>query len=51
MSSFIVKPETINRIVSYLSYAQGSGQIQHSSVQCLLRKYGITVEEWIDKQA
>jgi hypothetical protein len=51
MSSFIVRPETINRIVSYLSYAQGNGQIQYSNVQCLLRKYGITVEKWIDKQA
>ncbi len=51
MSSFIVKPETINRIVSYLAYAQGNGGIQYSGIQYVLRERGIHVEAYQDKQA
>jgi hypothetical protein len=51
MSSFIVRPETINRIVSYLSLAQSSGRIEHSGVQYVLKEHGIHVEAYRDKEA
>lgn len=46
-----MKPETINRIVSYLSLAQKSGRIEHSGIQYVLREHGIHVEKYLDKDA
>ena len=45
MSSFIVKPETINRIVSYLDRATRRNSIPQHSYAALLKKYGFSMED------
>ena len=51
MSSFIVRPETINRIVTFLGLASGSGRIENSGIQHVLKQHGIQAEAYRDKEA
>jgi len=51
MSSFLVKPETIQRIVSLLYLAHNNGQIWASSFQSLMARHLISVSESKDRDA